>query len=104
VTTLPPTYFFPLPLHDALPILLSGSHSWFLPHRPASRNAVPSTLLLVPHLLFHTTRHQVRPMKFLTSTPLLTGFPFGQYRIVFRSEEHTSELQSRENLVCRLLR
>src|SRR5436309_11569773 len=24
-------------------------------------------------------------------------------RVVFRSEEHTSELQSRENLVCRLL-
>src|SRR5690606_40503007 len=24
-------------------------------------------------------------------------------RLVFRSEEHTSELQSRENLVCRLL-
>src|SRR5690606_13919201 len=24
-------------------------------------------------------------------------------RIIFRSEEHTSELQSRENLVCRLL-
>src|SRR5690606_41853264 len=29
----------------------------------------------------------------------------GRFRgdIVFRSEEHTSELQSRENLVCRLL-
>ena len=26
-----------------------------------------------------------------------------RYGIVFRSEEHTSELQSRENLVCRLL-
>src|SRR5690606_41473370 len=25
------------------------------------------------------------------------------YNFVFRSEEHTSELQSRENLVCRLL-
>src|SRR5690606_40538111 len=25
------------------------------------------------------------------------------YKIFFRSEEHTSELQSRENLVCRLL-
>src|SRR5690606_39615559 len=27
----------------------------------------------------------------------------GAYEIRFRSEEHTSELQSRENLVCRLL-
>src|SRR5690606_40059475 len=28
---------------------------------------------------------------------------FGRYAWNFRSEEHTSELQSRENLVCRLL-
>src|SRR5690606_39884910 len=27
----------------------------------------------------------------------------GEDALVFRSEEHTSELQSRENLVCRLL-
>src|SRR5690606_4185497 len=32
-------------------------------------------------------------MAWLWSTPMMTG----------RSEEHTSELQSRENLVCRLL-
>src|SRR5690606_40226705 len=30
------------------------------------------------------------------------AFP-GPYRYELRSEEHTSELQSRENLVCRLL-
>src|SRR5690606_42143826 len=29
--------------------------------------------------------------------------PFARLRPRFRSEEHTSELQSRENLVCRLL-
>src|SRR5690606_39498633 len=28
---------------------------------------------------------------------------FDEYQILVRSEEHTSELQSRENLVCRLL-
>src|SRR5690606_41993328 len=28
--------------------------------------------------------------------------PFGSWFVDFRSEEHTSELQSRENLVCRL--
>src|SRR5690625_350195 len=28
---------------------------------------------------------------------------FGRRRLVFRSEEHTSELQSRGHLVCRLL-
>src|SRR5690606_40939299 len=31
------------------------------------------------------------------------GLPAEQYAIQTRSEEHTSELQSRENLVCRLL-
>src|SRR5690606_40465626 len=38
---------------------------------------------------------------------LVTDFQFliasGITDFVFRSEEHTSELQSRENLVCRLL-
>src|SRR5690606_39292104 len=29
--------------------------------------------------------------------------PYRQYYVSLRSEEHTSELQSRENLVCRLL-
>src|SRR5258708_22339020 len=30
-------------------------------------------------------------------------FPFGSYTNSFRSEEHTSELQSPDHLVCRLL-
>src|SRR5690606_2354070 len=33
----------------------------------------------------------------------LTSYPVGGALIDGRSEEHTSELQSRENLVCRLL-
>src|SRR5690606_41433070 len=33
----------------------------------------------------------------------LNRFPNGIHGKSFRSEEHTSELQSRENLVCRLL-
>src|SRR5690606_41176777 len=37
------------------------------------------------HTLYHTTQ------------------AFQRMKIVLRSEEHTSELQSRENLVCRLL-
>src|SRR5690606_41046809 len=36
----------------------------------------------------------------LRAAPLLPGPPC---RMIRRSEEHTSELQSRENLVCRLL-
>src|SRR3989442_6943228 len=38
-------------------------------------------------------------VQLLTSTPLATCLP----EIVLRSEEHTSELQSRPHLVCRLL-
>src|SRR5690606_3683526 len=37
------------------------------------------------------------------STPADTTFQFQNLSEVTRSEEHTSELQSRENIVCRLL-
>src|SRR5437016_7520773 len=46
----------------------------------------------VPVLAFHA--FQVRPYVFLLAYPFLG---------LFRSEEHTSELQSLTNLVCRLL-
>src|SRR5690606_41833253 len=35
--------------------------------------------------------------------PVATGLGVGAAAVTVRSEEHTSELQSRENLVCRLL-
>src|SRR5690606_40367795 len=34
---------------------------------------------------------------------LIRALPWGLANALFRSEEHTSELQSREKLVCRLL-
>src|SRR5690606_40681369 len=41
----------------------------------------------------------------VTAAPLIEtlGLPTTKGRLEVRSEEHTSELQSRENLVCRLL-
>src|SRR5438477_1828430 len=39
----------------------------------------------------------------LRLNPLSTGTPFPQATVSARSEEHTSELQSHVNLVCRLL-
>src|SRR5690606_39338540 len=36
-------------------------------------------------------------------SPCAPGWPSSRQRSITRSEEHTSELQSRENLVCRLL-
>src|SRR5262249_62182196 len=70
----PPTEFYTLSLHDALPI--------FLPHAPA---------------------HAARPWPRSSSDTdgVVAEEDRGQGRA--RSEEHTSELQSLTNLVCRLL-
>src|SRR5690606_41231142 len=82
-TTPPPTTkHYTLSLHDALPISRQSRHRLHRYRIHRTRN-----------------RHRVCPQ----------GFP--RYRHsrrsgtweTLRSEEHTSELQSRENLVCRLL-
>src|SRR5690606_39709747 len=49
-----------------------------------------------------TTAAITRSRPFLLLATALTLSAFAMYAVV-RSEEHTSELQSRENLVCRLL-
>src|SRR5260221_10301815 len=70
------TEIYPLSLHDALPIWVTPStivDCWFAP--PTSR--VSTT----------------RPSSTMPSLSLTRG----------RSEEHTSELQSHSDLVCRLL-
>src|SRR5690606_11191109 len=57
--------------------------------------AILSLVLLAGALSAHAQAQQLRPFTFI-----LDFLPNGEYG---RSEEHTSELQSRENLVCRLL-
>src|SRR5690606_41974756 len=82
---------YTLSLHDALPIyslftLISGSVShearnqlfYLLGHRELTHSVFFAVILAV--LIWIKTRDRT-----------------------YRSEEHTSELQSRENLVCRLL-
>src|SRR5690606_40632540 len=92
-----PPYLFPLSLHDALPICP------FLP----SNNKVSAFLISSLLTTFSLTEYR-RSLVTVTVTSCmmmsevsldgkLTGKPDG------RSEEHTSELQSREKLVCRLL-
>src|SRR5690606_41482656 len=83
-----PTELHPLSLHDALPI--SGEapgtdHTW--PWRAPGRTAAER----FPHC--DSKCPAVHPSPF-------SGHPNCPEN---RSEEHTSELQSRENLVCRLL-
>src|SRR5690606_42129726 len=77
-TSTAPTDLYTLSLHDALPISRRS------PARSSSRSATRTA----------------------ASSPMTTGsrracWPPRRRRA--RSEEHTSELQSRENLVCRLL-
>src|SRR5437868_7435740 len=71
--TTPPPQIYTLSLHDALPI---------------SALAIPEQMREGPHRG--------------TALNILNG-GFTKERLAVRSEEHTSELQSRFDLVCRLL-
>src|SRR3712207_7790218 len=77
------TEIYTLSLHDALPILTVSKQS------PVRTHAGPQTLHLQVWVDGPRRAHR-------TSGPELA-------RRVQRSEEHTSELQSRQYLVCRLL-
>src|SRR5690606_41002597 len=91
------------PLHDALPI--SGGQITSLPapgmepfntgHRPDNLHK-ERDMPQIPGVEFVDNTNQRTPCVLLLDiSGSMTGEP--------RSEEHTSELQSRENLVCRLL-
>src|SRR2546430_6483814 len=98
----PPPEIYTLPLPDALPISPSSRRSWSIIRNEfclfdfSSRKETPDD-----------PRHRIRPAPCALSRirPAVSqpageadrGVPAG------RSEEHTSELQSQSNLVCRLL-
>src|SRR5690606_41171268 len=93
-----PTALYPLSLHDALPISA----------RPASSARSSAARSRARH--GSVARSSAAPAAFApTSTPLTAASSSDATARVtrtstrVRSEEHTSELQSRENLVCRLL-
>src|SRR5207249_10631046 len=89
----PPSAIHPLSLHDALPICSSTS---------SPRNVPPKHLhqilphVPLPQLTLDPKRRRPHPVR----TQLLRQ---PHVRYLLRSEEHTSELQSRFDLVCRLL-
>src|SRR5690606_41783544 len=92
---LPSTEIYTLSLHDALPI--SSRPKNHLLHLPASLGLEPPPH---PHHGRHPRPHDLHlPLRKRT---LRSFWPKNRLRRP-RSEEHTSELQSRENLVCRLL-
>src|SRR5699024_11307649 len=85
------SYIYTLSLHDALPILLT--YFLFLLYY--------FLLLLLLYLTYF-----LLPFKLFTIDIFLYSFYLFYLThnyIIFRSEEHTSELQSRFDLVCRLL-
>src|SRR5207302_4742928 len=91
-----------LSLHDALPILttaVNGQALFFEGQRPPQQITFAGTLIDKAHYdaldwwTYNTGRITITDHFRRKLSVVLTD----------RSEEHTSELQSRENLVCRLL-
>src|SRR2546430_16704399 len=75
------TEIYTLSLHDALPISNQNSN-YQCEHDEHGRENLPAPCPI--HEFFHLLSHVYNPF-------------------ILRSEEHTSELQSQSNLVCRLL-
>src|SRR5262249_61531189 len=99
LTATPTTAFYPLSLHDALPIYLdlmtdSGADVISL----GTSHDLARARSAYPELTF---QGNVDEELLQTGTP--EHVAEATRRCVARSEEHTSELQSLTNLVCRLL-
>src|SRR5690606_41693145 len=90
-----PSEFYTLSLHDALPIYLSRRYGLYI--AKGLRVSVDGTR--VP--AFGPGLRTTGPVPVHTKHKSLKGGV--EVFIDSRSEEHTSELQSREKLVCRLL-
>src|SRR5690606_41866728 len=95
-----PTWIDTLSLHDALPIL----RGWPL----EQAGMLGTAWARAPSSASHVRRHVMERAFTAAGKPALTTLFSGrstsmQRYVPERSEEHTSELQSRENLVCRLL-
>src|SRR5690606_41711544 len=95
--------FFALPLPDALPIFGRPSAARLRPPPDAQRpveNSTAMTNFLEPFAAFCDKQKRGGS----SHVPLPNApAPCSLRRLRLRSQEHTSELQSRENLVCRLL-
>src|SRR5690606_41830387 len=85
-------YLDPLPLHDALPLSVFTAVAMFATATARKPSATSSGVGVVP---------VAAPISAASAATGTTPTP--EEVAEGRSEEHTSELQSRENLVCRLL-
>src|SRR5699024_12623724 len=87
----PSTEIYTLSLHDALPIF--GRHRYFILNKVVRHGPFCSLTSL-----------QIKNRKSITCLFYDILWRFAQnVSVLWRSEEHTSELQSRFDLVCRLL-
>src|SRR5256886_11114771 len=94
------TEFYPLPLPDALPILRAEQvveRCERQPPRDPARHLQPLRML-VEHRVDDVDEGLVA-----VEEPVPAGEQVALEPALARSEEHTSELQSQSNLVCRLL-
>src|SRR2546427_2545417 len=91
---------YTLPLHDALPICVERSR-----RRPAGHaiNPLSASVRSRGPCLPSCPRRAAPPKRRTGPGPLRSGAASGRGTSRWRSEEHTSELQSQSNLVCRLL-
>src|SRR5690606_42142712 len=90
-----PTELYPLSLHDALPISCARRKSLFIVSSPFLVGVSDQAALRV-------LPASACASAWMRSARISSGCSIPTDSLT-RSEEHTSELQSRENLVCRLL-
>src|SRR5205085_10490871 len=100
----PPSSHHTLSLHDALPIFLPTTLTSIPPSSTSSPRTSPPTRAptATSPPPTRTPAAPTSPSAPPTSTSTGSGWRRGGGRRP-RSEEHTSELQSQSNLVCRLL-
>src|SRR5690606_42053747 len=89
-----------LSLHDALPIWICSSDAAFSASPQHQSRCTFASYVYSPWSLGRRVRSARCDSKTLSSGATSSG---ASSCMSARSEEHTSELQSRENLVCRLL-
>src|SRR5207247_9803482 len=95
-----PSLVLPSSLHDALPILYDRVLRDLC---VASRDRLHRSGGLVPLFVFHPPQSGDRSHADPEAAAFTAGYPSRDSPFGYRSEEHTSELQSRVDLVCRLL-
>src|SRR5690606_41871786 len=103
-TAAAPTASYPLSLHDALPI--SGEiteYQVFSSIRTLSPMPIPNAPPEAPSPIITQITGTLSINISFRFRAIASPWPRSSASIPGRSEEHTSELQSRENLVCRLL-